>query len=454
MAHSRPLRKILHRAYSTRASGAAAPQFTKFDNSSVMQDILTLRLEEAQLLGYDNHADVSLVTKMAKSPFDVMKFLTDIADRARPHAQNDLAMMREFAASELNITSLEAWDYSYVFEKLKEARYSFSDQEVKQYFTAPRVLDGLFRTAEQLFEINISPDSAHVWNKDVTFYRIERDGALLGQFYLDTVARTGKQGGAWMNSMRARWLRPDTNTLQTPVAHLICNFADGVNGKPALLTHDDVITLFHEFGHGLHHLLCKVDEIDVSGISGVEWDAVEMPSQFMENFCWEWDIIQRMTSHVDTAAPLPRELFDRMLSAKNFMIGWDTMRQIEDSVLDMQLHTIWTPDSQVMDIMENVAAEFSFTPAVAYARPAHSFTHIFSGGYSAGYYSYKWAEVLSADAYAAFLEASSVLCVETGRKFRETILEVGGSRPIMESFVAFRGREPRIEALMIQSGMD
>jgi oligopeptidase A len=406
-AVSGKLRETLYKAYTTRASDQAAPEFSQFDNSAIMQEILALRLEEAQLLGYRNFGEVSVVAKMAKSPDEVIAFLRDLARRARPYAEKDVADLRAFAASQLNLAELQPWDYAYVGEKLKEARYAFSEQEVKQYFTAPKVLAGLFKIVETLFEVAIRKDSAPVWKPGVEFYRIERGGELVGQFYLDQPARTGKRGGAWMDDVRARWLRPDTGKLQTPVAHLVCNFADGVGGKPALLTHDDVTTLFHEFGHGLHHMLTQVNERDVSGISGVEWDAVELPSQFMENFCWEWDVLKHMTAHVDTGAPLPRALFDKMLAAKNFQSGMQTLRQVEFSLFDMLLHTSHNPADDLMGLLAEVRKEVAVIPSPAYSRTAHTFSHIFSGGYAAGYYSYKWAEVLSADAYAAFEETAT-----------------------------------------------
>jgi oligopeptidase A len=466
-ADSSALREIIYRAYSTRSSDQAPDEFAKFDNSVIMQEILALRLEEAQLLGYRNFGEVSVVAKMAKSPEEVVSFLRDLAHRARPFAEKDVADLRDFAVRELKLNAIEAWDYAYIGEKLKEARYAFSEQEVKQYFTAPKVLAGLFKIVETLFEVVIRKDSAPVWNSKVEFYRIERAGELVGQFYLDQPARTGKRGGAWMDDVRSRWLRPDTGKLQTPVAQLVCNFADGVvmNGvdRPALLTHDDVTTLFHEFGHGLHHMLTQVNEHDVSGISGVEWDAVELPSQFMENFCWEWDVLKHMTAHVDTGEPLPRALFDKMLAAKNFQSGMQTLRQVEFSLFDMLLHTSYKPLDDVMALLNEVRMEVAVIKAPPYSRTAHTFSHIFSGGYAAGYYSYKWAEVLSADAYAAFEETAAstpesspgktTVTVETGRKYRQAILEAGGSRPAMESFKAFRGREPSIDALMRHQGM-
>ena len=462
-ASSSTLRETLYRAYVTRGSDQAGADSLKFDNTRNIREILSLRQEEARLLGYPDFGTVSVVPKMADSPETVITFLRDLARKARPFAERDLADLRSFAKETLGLAdaqALQAWDVPYVSEKLKEERYAFSEQDVKQYFTAPKVLAGLFKIVETLFEVSIRPDSAPVWNAGVKFYRIERTtpqgSELVGQFYLDPAARSGKRGGAWMDDVRTRWLRPDTGALQTPVAHLVCNFADGVDGKPPLLTHDDVTTLFHEFGHGLHHMLTKVNEHDVSGISGVEWDAVELPSQFMENFCWEWNVLQHMTAHVDTGAPLPRALFDKMLAAKNFQSGMQTLRQIEFSLFDMLLHTSHDPALDFMPLLQSVRQEVAVMHPPAWSRTAHTFSHIFAGGYAAGYYSYKWAEVLSADAYAAFEEtaaADGTPSVETGKRYRESILEAGGSRPAMESFKAFRGREPNLDALLRHQGM-
>lgn len=449
----RGLRERLYRAYVTRASDEGDP---RYDNTALIREILALRQEEARLLGYGNFAEVSLVPKMAESPEQVIRFLRDLATRARPHAEKDLADMRAFASQRLGMSDPQAWDWSYIAEKLREERYAFSEQEVKQYFTAPKVLAGLFKIIETLFEVDIRRDHAPVWHPSVEFYRIERAGRLVGQFYLDPAARTGKRGGAWMDDVRARWLRPDDGRLQTPVAHLVCNFAEGVEGRPALLTHDDVITLFHESGHGLHHMLTQVQERDVSGISGVEWDAVELPSQFMENFCWEWGVLKHMTAHVDTGEPLPRALFDKMLAAKNFQSGLQTLRQIEFALFDMLLHAGHDPAQDFMPVLRSVREEVAVVQPPPFSRTAHTFSHIFAGGYAAGYYSYKWAEVLSADAYAAFEETAGkdgLPSVETGRKYRQAILETGGSRPAMESFKAFRGREPTLDALLRHQGM-
>ena len=455
-ADNSALRETLYRAHVTRASDQSTGEAAKFDNTALIQEILALRQEEAQLLGYANFGEVSVVPKMASSADEVITFLRDLAVRARPYAEKDVADLRAFAAESLALPEPQPWDWPYVAEKLKEARYAFSEQEVKPYFTAPKVLAGLFKIIESLFEVAIRPDTAPVWHPAVQFYRIERGGQLVGQFYLDQPARTGKRGGAWMDDMQTRWLRPDTGVLQTPIAHLVCNFASGVDGKPALLTHDDVITLFHEFGHGLHHLLTQVNERDVSGIGGVEWDAVELPSQFMENFCWEWDVLEHMTAHVDTGEPLPRALFDKMLAAKNFQSGMQTLRQIEFSLFDMLLHTAHNPTDDFMPLLAEVRDEVAVLQPPAFSRNMHTFSHIFAGGYAAGYYSYKWAEVLSADAYAAFEEtvaADGSPSLETGRRYRETILEAGGSRPAMESFKAFRGREPQLDALLRHQGM-
>ena len=456
-AKSSALRERLYRAYVTRASEFGDPAF---DNTALIREILALRQEEAKLLGYPNFGELSIVPKMAESADQVIKFLRDLAAKARPYGERDLADLRAFAAEHLGLADPQPWDWTYIGEKLKEARYAFSEQEVKQYFTAPKVMAGLFKIVETLFEVSIQRDQAPVWHPSVEFYRIERAGQKVGQFYLDPSARAAKRGGAWMDDVRARWLRPDTGRLQTPVAQLVCNFAEGVDGKPPLLTHDDVTTLFHEFGHGLHHMLTRIDERDVSGISGVEWDAVELPSQFMENFCWEWDVLAHMTSQVDTGAPLPRPLFDKMTAAKNFQSGLQTLRQIEFSLFDMLLHTRYdaatAQPGDVMALLAQVRAEVAVMPAPEFSRTPNTFSHIFSGGYAAGYYSYKWAEVLSADAYAAFEETVGTdgqPNIETGRRYRQAILEAGGSRSAMDSFKAFRGREPQLDALLRHQGM-
>lgn len=454
---NRVLRETLYRAYVTRASqNAAAPvdpgKRDELDNSKLIGELLALRQEEAALLGYRNFAEVSLVSKMADSPQQVMSFLRDLAKRARPFALRDLAELQAFAREQLSMERLDAWDTAFASERLKEARYSFSDNEVKQYFQLPRVLSGLYALIERLFGVNIRDDQTSTWHPDVRFYRIERDGATIGHFYIDLYARESKRPGAWMDDARSRRLQSDS--VQTPIAYLTCNFQAPVADKPALLAHDDVITLFHEFGHGLHHMLTRVDEIAVAGISGVEWDAVELPSQFMENFCWDFGTVVAMTAHVDNQAPLPRELFDKMLAARNFQAGLQTLRQIEFALFDMRIHS----ESGALDcagvqrVLDEVRAEVAVLVPPGYNRFQNSFSHIFAGGYAAGYYSYKWAEVLSADCFAAF-EDEGLFNPEVGRRFLDEILSVGGSRPAIASFRAFRGRDPSIDALLRHNGM-
>ncbi len=462
-ACDRGLRERLYTAFATRASEFGPPSL---DNTPLITELLALRFEEARLLGWSSPAEQSLVPKMAESPEQVVTFLTDLARRARPGAERDLAELEDFARNVLGIDDLQAWDRPFASTRLKEQRYAFSEQEVKQYFTEPKVLEGLFGIVETVFEVRIRRDEAPVWHPDVRFFRIERPVAgggepqLVGQFYLDPFARQGKQSGAWMDDVRDRWARPD-GRLQTPVAHLVCNFAPPVTmdgqRRPSLLTHDDVVTLFHEFGHGLQLMLTRVDDLGVSGISGVEWDAVELPSQFMENFCWEWDVLKHLTAHVDTGEPIPRDLFDRMLAAKNFQTGLQTLRQVELAMVDMRLHMDPDASTDVRRVADAVHEEVAVVVSPPFARPLNTFTHVFDGGYAAGYYSYKWAEVLSADAWSAFEEArdggSGVLNVDVGRRFRENVLETGGSRSTMESFKAYRGREPSIDALLRHSGL-
>jgi oligopeptidase A len=456
-ADDRALRETIYRANATKASELGGNP--EWDNTQNIIDILKLRDEEAKILGYKNFAEVSLVPKMATSPEQVVGFLEDLATRARTFAENDLAELREFARTELGIDQLQAWDMTYASEKLREKRYAFSEQEVKLYFPEDKVVGGLFRLIQNMFGVEISPDHSPVWHADVKFFRIEKKGRLIGQFYLDLYARSGKRGGAWMDDARGR--KNLAGDVQTPIAYLTCNFTepaviDGVK-KPAYFTHDEVITLFHEFGHGLHHMLTAVDELGVSGISGVEWDAVELPSQFMENFCWEWDVLQHMTAHAETGAPLPRALYDKMIAAKNYHAGLQMLRQVEFSLFDMRLHHDYDPNGQqsVADLLADVRHKVAVIIPPAFNRFQHSFSHIFAGGYAAGYYSYKWAEVLSADAYGAFEEAQGDpnRLAETGLAFHREILSVGGSRPALESFTAFRGREPSIDALLRHNGM-
>ncbi|MBV8656923.1 MAG: M3 family metallopeptidase [Burkholderiales bacterium] len=446
-ADDRALRETLYHAYVTRASefGPAA-----LDNTALIDQILALRAELAALLGFQNYAEYSLAAKMATTPNEVLTFLRDMAARAKPHAVADRKALEAFARDHLALPELSAWDLAYASEKLKQAQYAFSAQEVKQYFVEDKVLAGLFDVIESLYGLHASLDTAPTWHADARFYKLtDKAGRLVGQFYLDLYAREGKRGGAWMDDCRNR--RKTTSGVQTPVVYLTCNFGRGQNGKPATFTHGEVITLFHEMGHGLHQLLTEVDELSVAGINGVEWDAVELPSQFMENFCWEWDRVVRMTAHVDSGEPLPRTLFDRMLAAKNYQSGMATVRQLEFGLIDMELHSRKDAGA-VQAVIDRVRAEVSVNPPPAYNRFAQAFSHIFSGGYAAGYYSYKWAEVLSADAYAAFEESPEAIDV-TGARFRSEVLARGGSRPAMESFKAFRGREPKIDALLRHSGL-
>jgi oligopeptidase A len=449
---NRALRERMYRAYATRASEFGKAEW---DNGPLIDKILALRDEEAQMLGYPSYAEVSLATKMADSASQVTSFLRDMAKKARPFAQRDVEELRGFARKELGLESLESWDIAWASEKLKQQRYSFSDDEVKQYFPEPKVLAGLFRVIESLFAVKLQPDAAPVWHPDVRFYRIEREGRLIGQFYLDLYARDTKRGGAWMDEAITR--RCTDAGVQTPVAYLNCNFPAPVGDKAATFSHDDVITLFHECGHGLHHLLTQVDELPVSGIHGVEWDAVELPSQFMENYCWEWDVLTGMTANVETGQPLPRALYDRMIAAKNFQSGMFTLRQVEFGLFDLQVHREPAGRRNFMELLADVRAEVAVLLPPEWNRFPQSFSHIFAGGYAAGYYSYKWAEVLSADAYEAFEEAAkdsgTTLDARTGERFWREILSVGGSRPALESFKAFRGREPLPDALLRHSGM-
>ncbi len=447
-ADDRALRERLYRAYNTRASEFGPPEL---DNTSLVQELLELRQEEARLLGHETYAHLALVSKMARTPAEVLDFLRDLTRRARPAAQKELTELRAFAAGELALPDLQVWDRLYAAEKLKEARYAFSSEEVRQYFTEPRVLEGLFQLVQTLFGVAIRAEQAPVWHDSVRFYRVWRGERCVASFYLDLYARPGKVSGAWMGECRGRWRRPE-GTLQLPVAHLVCNFAAPVEGRPALLTHANLITLFHEFGHGLHHMLTAVDERAVAGISGVEHDAVELPSQFMENFCWEWEVLQRLSAHADSGEPLPRALFDRMVAARHFLSGLALLRQCEYALFDMRLHAEPQTSGRAQQLADEVCAEVQPEPAPPFARYVNSFTHLFDGGYAAGYYGYAWAQVLSADAYGAF-EESSVFDPATGLRFREQILEVGGSRPAMESFRAFRGREPQLDALLRHQGL-
>ena len=468
-SENRALRRLMYQAYVTRAS-ELAPKYSDgkpaWDNTHNMLDQLRLRDEEARMLGFANYAALSLAPKMANSVDEVDLFLTNFAIKSKPFAQKDWQELCDFAKSELGLTDgLEPWDTAYAAERLKQARYSFSENELKQYFPLPKVLDGLFHLIQTLFGVKIEAANLPTWHADVqSFAVMDLTGKIRAYFYLDPYARPGKRGGAWMDDARGRRELPN-GEVQVPVAYLVCNFAppvkvDGIVRQPTI-THDDVITLFHESGHGLHHLLTQVSALGVSGINGVEWDAVELPSQFMENFCWEWEVLEKMTAHVETGKPLPSELFEKMLAAKNFQNGLATLRQIVMSLTDWRLHSRFdaaqAKDQAVLDVSRTIAGEYGIIPQPEISRWINSFSHIFAGGYAAGYYSYKWAEVLSADAYAAFEEAAkltgSVLDLETGIRYREEILEVGGSRPAAESFKAFRGREPSIDALLRHGGL-
>ena len=468
-AENRALRKRLYEAYITRAS-ELAPQYGQgqmaWDNTQNMLDQLRLRSEEAKMLGFANYAALSLAPKMARSVAEVDHFLSDIAQRARPFAERDWQELLSFAKDHLQLDDgLQPWDIAFASEKLKQVRYAFSENELKQYFPLSKVLEGLFRVIQTLFGVTIEPADLPTWHQDVQSFAIRNaQKNIVAYFYLDPYARPGKRGGAWMDDARGRRVLP-SGEIQTPVAYLVCNFpapvtVDGQLRQPTI-AHDDVITLFHESGHGLHHLLTQVGALGVSGINGVEWDAVELPSQFMENFCWEWEVLEKMTAHTETGKPLPRELFDKLLAAKNFQNGLGTLRQITFSLLDWRLHSTFDAKSAhgqaVLDLSRTIADQCNVIPQPAISRWPNTFSHIFAGGYAAGYYSYKWAEVLSADAYSAFEDAAkvtgSVLDPETGARYRQEILEVGGSRPAAESFKAFRGREPQIDALLRHGGL-
>ncbi|WP_043902980.1 M3 family metallopeptidase [Kingella kingae] len=453
-ADNRELREQLYRAYCTRASELGKAEW---DNTPIINRTLEIALQEANLLGYENYVALSLVTKMAETPAQVLDFLRDLAKRAKPFAQQDLAEVREFAAQHLGLPDIQSWDLSYASEKLREQKYAFSETEVKKYFPVSKVLAGLFTQIKRLYGVNLTEKSVPVWHEDVRYFELEKGGVIIGGVYMDLFAREGKRGGAWMNDYRGRRRFLSGNKagqIQTPIAYLVCNFTPPVGSKESRLTHDEIITLFHETGHGLHHLLTRVDELGVSGINGVEWDAVELPSQFMENFVWEFDVLREMSAHEDNGDTLPESLFNKMLAAKNFQRGLFLVRQMEFALFDMLIHSEKNSGSlqNWADVLQAVRTEVAVIQPPEYNRFANGFGHIFAGGYSAGYYSYAWAEVLSADAYAAFEESDDVKA--TGAKFWNEILAVGGSRSAAESFKAFRGREPEIDALLRHSGFD
>lgn len=448
-ASCRPLREKLYHAYNIRAS-----EFSPAgkDNLPIINRLLELRAKEASLLGYKNYAEVSLVRKMADSPEQVISFLRDLAAKAKPAAEKDMRELFDFGQNELGFTEIKPWDLTFISEKLREAKFSYSEQEVKKYFTEPAVLKGMFGLVEKMFSIRIKEKKVPVWHDGVRFYTIEdQKGKEIAGFYTDLYARSGKRGGAWMNDQRSRRLAD--GKIQTPIAYLVCNFSAPVGNSPSLLGLRDVETIFHEFGHGLHHMLTRQTDLSVSGISGVEWDAVELPSQFMENFVLNWDVMQTITCHVDTGEKMPRELFDKLVTAKNFQAGMGNVRQIEFALFDMLLHIDSDPKKDtVYDLLDKVRKEVAVVFPPDYSRFPNSFSHIFAGGYAAGYYSYKWAEVLSADAFSLF-EEKGIFNPEVGKKWLDEVLSRGGSRPAMENFIAFRGRQPSSEALLRQYGL-
>ncbi|WP_296057783.1 oligopeptidase A [uncultured Amphritea sp.] len=450
-ADNRELRRELYEAFVTRASDQG-PHAGQWDNSEIMTEILTLRAELAQLLGFENYAVYSLATKMAETPEQVVSFLNDLAGMSRPQAEKEYQQLQDFALEEFSEPELESWDISYYSEKLKQARYAISQEELRPYFPMAKVLDGMFRITGQLFAIEIEEVAEFDrWHKDARLFNISRDGELIARFFLDPYARAKKRGGAWMDDCRVR--RIDNGILQLPVAYLVCNFNPPVGDKPALLTHNEVTTLFHEFGHGLHHMLTRIEYADVSGINGVAWDAVELPSQFLENWCYEAEALALISGHFETGEPLPQELLEKMLAAKNFQSGMMMVRQLELSLFDFQLHREYKAGvTNIQAVLDRIRREVAVITPPAFNRFQHSFSHIFAGGYAAGYYSYKWAEVLSADAFSRF-EEEGVFNTDTGRSFRENILEMGGSKEPMALFVAFRGREPSVEALLRHSGI-
>lgn len=451
-ADNRELRAEFYRAYTTRASDLGANPV--WDNTQTMRDILKLRQEEAELLGFTNYAEVSLAMKMADTTQEVVDFLEDLAKRCKPFAELEFSELKVFAQEQLSIPDVQAWDVTYISEKMKEARFDFTDEDLKPYFPVNKVILGLFSLVERLYSVRIQQSTTvDVWHPDVTFYQVyDLDGSLRAEFYLDLYARQHKRGGAWMSDYCGRFKRKDG--LQIPVAFMTCNGSPPVGDKPALFTHDEVVTLFHEFGHGLHHMLTKVDYPDIAGINGVEWDAVELPSQFMENWCWEPEVLKMISGHWQTDAPLPKDLFNKMQTARHFQTAMTMVRQLEFALFDMRLHM--DPQAAEPGRLEQIQSEVRKQVAVVqppvFNRMAHSFSHIFAGGYAAGYYSYKWAEVLSADAYARF-EEEGLFAAEVGQAFLEEILQTGGSRPAMESFIAFRGRKPQIDALLRHSGL-
>ena len=453
-ADNQALREEAYRAFVTRASDQG-PNAGEFDNSEIMHEELTLRHELAQLLGFSNYAEKSLATKMAESPAQVFEFLNDLAAKSKPQAEQEVAELRAFAKQEHGVESLKPWDYAYYGEKLKQAKYAISDEELRPYFPEHKVLSGLFETVNRLFGITVSEvEGVDTYHPDVRFFAIhDGNGELRGNFYLDLYAREHKRGGAWMDDCMGRKVRA-SGELQTPVAYLVCNFNKAVGDKPALFTHNEVTTLFHEFGHGIHHMLTQVDAAPVAGINGVAWDAVELPSQFLENWCYEEEALNFISGHYETGEPLPKEMLDKLLAAKNFQSAMQMLRQLEFSLFDFHIHADFDPTQpcQIQATLDAVRERTAVVKAPEFNRFQHGFSHIFAGGYSAGYYSYKWAEVLSADAFSRF-EEEGIFNAETGRDFLQHILEKGGSEAPMTLFTRFRGREPKVDALLRHSGI-
>ena len=448
---NRDLRREFYEAYNTKASDQG-PFAGKYDNNPLMREILSLRHELANLLGFANYAERSIATKMTETTDQVMDFLTDLAKKAHPAAQQEFAELEQFARDKFGMDKLEAWDVSYYSEKLKHERYDISQEALRPWFPLEKVLSGLFEITRRLFDVTFERDvSVDLYHPDVRFYRVFEAGEEIAGFYFDLYARANKRGGAWMDECRVR-RRLQDGKLQLPVAYLTCNFNGPVGNKPALLTHNEVTTLFHEFGHGLHHMLTRVEEGPVSGINGVAWDAVELPSQFLENWCWEKEAIPLMSGHYETGEPLPQAMLDKMLAAKNFQSAMLMVRQLEFATFDFRIHRDFTPDMDIHAVLEDVRKQVAVIQAPAFNRFECSFSHIFAGGYAAGYYSYKWAEVLSADAFSRF-EEEGIFNGETGRSFRENILEKGGEEEPMELFKKFRGREPKVDALLRHSGL-
>jgi oligopeptidase A len=450
-ADNRELRHEMYVAYMTRASNQSA-NAEQWDNSTIMDDILALRHELATLLGFANYAEYSLSTKMAETPQQVLDFITDLANRSKPVAAKELEELKAYAKQHHGVDTLEMWDMPYYSEKLRQHRYDISQEMLRPYFPLPKVLEGLFGVVQRLYGLSIQlHNGVDTWHPDVQFFDIyDESGQLRGQFYLDCFARQGKRSGAWMDECTIR--HRTANGLQIPVAYLNCNFTPPVGDKPSLLTHQEVTILFHEFGHGLHHMLTQIDYAPVAGINGVAWDAVELPSQLMENWCWEREALDLLAAHYETGEPLPDDLFEKMRAAKNFQAGLFMLRQLEFALFDFRLHTEYTPDINIQALLDDVRQQVAVLFPPEFVRFQNSFLHIFSGGYAAGYYSYKWAEVLSADAFSQF-EENGIFDKATGQQFLQSILEKGGSEEPMELFVAFRGREPKIDALLKHTGL-